>query len=414
MLVMSLPDHIFYGNSLDAALRGSEQKLNEAASAIPADHALARSVEELAAELIEKFHVEPLALNWDAVTASSDDARIDVSGDWGRGLGWSDGPVYVPGTTITYHIPFTGERDLFKFQPSTSSFNPPRGTVGEHELRLVATATAEGRAGLKAALDTEVAKVKQCVEHANSDVTGLNARLEGAARQAAERRREKVLADRELMASLGVPVRRREDAAPTYAVAPVRRQATPVRGHAPKAPEPVLPAEEYEHILDIVRGMVTVMERSPKAFARLDEEALRDHFLVQLNGQYQGGATGETFNFEGKTDILVRVGGRNLFIGECKFWDGAAKLTATVGQLLGYASWRDTKTAILLFNRGRALTRVLSQISPTISVHPNCVREIAYGGETDFRFVLRHRDDPERELTLTVVVFEVPTATPRT
>jgi hypothetical protein len=212
-----------------------------------------------------------------------------------------------------------------------------------------------------------------------------------------------------MVASLGIPVRRLENAAPTYADAPSRRQATrPSPGVAAKAPEPILPAEEYENILTTVRGMAHLMERSPKTFARLGEEALRDHFLLQLNGQYQGGATGETFNFEGKTDILIREKNRNLFIAECKFWDGPAKLAATVDQLLGYASWRDTKTAIFLFNRGRALTGVLAKVIPTISAHSSFVREIRYGGETDFRFVLHHRDDPERELTLTVLAFEVP------
>jgi hypothetical protein len=44
----------------------------------------------------------------------------------------------------------------------------------------------------------------------------------------------------------------------------------------------------------------------------------------------------------------------------------------------------------------------------TMAAHPACVREISYGGETERRFVLRHPDDPERELTLTVLVFEVP------
>jgi hypothetical protein len=36
------------------------------------------------------------------------------------------------------------------------------------------------------------------------------------------------------------------------------------------------------------------------------------------------------------------------------------------------------------------------------------VREIPRSGETDFRFILHHRDDTERELTLTILVFEVP------
>ena len=36
----------------------------------------------------------------------------------------------------------------------------------------------------------------------------------------------------------------------------------------------------------------------------------------------EGQATGETFNAAGKTDILLRIDGKNVFIGECKFWKG--------------------------------------------------------------------------------------------
>lgn len=406
---MTVTDLIFYGHWLSDGLRGKEAELNEAAAAIPADHALARSVDDLVAELVERFRVEPLALDWSAMAVSSKDTKIDVSGEWDRAIFDRGSPFYIDGTELTFHIPFFGERDLFKFQPSTHTLNPPRGVVGEHELRLIASATADRRESLKSALDAEVAKVKLYADYANADVSRFNAGLDAIARAAATRRREKVIADRELVASMGIPVQRREDAAPTYAVAPVRRSATrPSPRPAPKAPEPILPAEEYENILTIARGMAQLMERSPKTFARLDEEALRDHFLLQLNGQYLGGATGETFNFEGKTDILIREKDRNLFIAECKFWDGPAKLAETVDQLLRYASWRDTKTAIFAFNRGRALTGVLAKIIPTISAHGNFVREIPYGGETDFRFVLHHRDDPERELTLSVLVFEVP------
>ena len=56
--------------------------------------------------------------------------------------------------------------------------------------------------------------------------------------------------------------------------------------------------------------MAQVMERSPSAFSTMDEESLRSHFLVQLNGHYEGQATGETFNYEGKTDILIRSEGK--------------------------------------------------------------------------------------------------------
>lgn len=104
----------------------------------------------------------------------------------------------------------------------------------------------------------------------------------------------------------------------------------------------------------------------------------------------------------------AREGDRNLFIAECKFWHGPKQLTATVDQILGYTSWRDTKTAIFVFNRRRDLSKVLQQIVPTVKTHPRFIREIPYGDETSFRFVLSHRDDAERELTLTILVFEIP------
>ena len=90
------------------------------------------------------------------------------------------------------------------------------------------------------------------------------------------------------------------------------------------------------------------MERSPQTFAKLTEEEIRDFFLIQLNGHYQGNATGETFNGAGKTDILIRYKNANAFIAECKFWSGQKKMTETINQLMGYITWRDTKTAITI------------------------------------------------------------------
>jgi len=407
---MSRGDYLFNEGYLSAAFEGRRRELEQAAQQIPSAHALAASVEELAGELIDRYRIEPLDLDWDQMSVSVEDTRVDISGDPRRLVFDRGGPFLVPGTTITYHVPFRGESDLFKFQPSTFTLNPPRAQVAGHELRIAETRPADATEGLREELDRTASSIKSYVTTVRSDVERFNKELEQSARGAAERRRAKVLADRELVASFGLPVKRREDAAPTYATPAVRR-AVPRESTSAKAPssaEPVLPAEEYEHILEVLRTMTHVLERSPKAFATMDEESLRQHFLVQLNGQYEGNATGETFNYEGKTDILVRDRDRNLFIGECKFWRGAQHLMETIDQILGYASWRDTKTAILLFNRNRELTKVLAQISPTVRSHPSFVREVAYGGETDFRFVLHHRDDSERELTLTVLVFDIP------
>jgi hypothetical protein len=92
------------------------------------------------------------------------------------------------------------------------------------------------------------------------------------------------------------------------------------------------------------------------------EKVLRFHFLVQLNGVFEGQATGETFNFQGKTDILIRVDEKSIFIAECKFWKGENSFIETIDQLLSYLSWRDTKAAMVVFNRNADFSDVLAKI----------------------------------------------------
>jgi hypothetical protein len=165
---------------------------------------------------------------------------------------------------------------------------------------------------------------------------------------------------------------------------------------------------QYEEILSVISHMVTVMERNSETFRGIGEEALRDHFLVQLNGKYKGQAAGETFNKKGKTDILIRVDGENIFIAECKFWGGEKKLKETLDQLLGYTTWRDTKLALLIFNRNKNFSAVLKQIPEAMKKHPTFRQEVSYPSETGFRFILHHPDDKNRELLLTVLAFEIP------
>jgi hypothetical protein len=77
--------------------------------------------------------------------------------------------------------------------------------------------------------------------------------------------------------------------------------------------------------------------------------------------------------------------------------------------LLGYTSWRDTKTAIIIFNRNKNTSAVLAQIPELVKGHPNFKSEVTgFKHQTGFRFVLHHRDDKNREFTLTVLVFDVP------
>ncbi len=175
-----------------------------------------------------------------------------------------------------------------------------------------------------------------------------------------------------------------------------------------KTQQPSAIVDEYEDILTTICGMFKVVERSPKSFEGMEEENIRDHIRVQLNGKFLGKSTSETSNNKGKTDILIRVDDINIFIGECKFWSGSENLSEAINQLLGYVTWRDTNVALLIFNRKTKFSSVLDKIQACVKEHPNFVEELNHKSETDFRYKFHHPSDEERYLTLTILAFEVP------
>ena len=402
---------LFSQRDLREFLAAREHALAKEVSSLEEGRALGTSPEDLCAYFVDKYSIDGLEIDESQVRIDYDDVQIDVRNHPNRLVLDRSRPAYVTGTRITFFVPFTGDPSLLTCRPSRFSSNPPHGAIQGSELVLVYDRTRDDAPKIRPEFDGDMKNLARHIEWVASDVEKFNSALRDTASQQIGARREKLLQDRGLVESLGFPLKRRSGVPTTYVTPEVRRrvapQLPPVTDEAYR-PEPTLASDEYEHILSVISNMVMVMERSPQAFKDMSEEDLRQHFLVQLNGHYEGQATGETFNFEGKTDILIRVEGRNIFIAECKFWSGPAGLRDALDQLLGYAAWRDTKVALLVFNRHRSMSRVLEAIPKAVMDHPSYKADLAYQSETGFRYVFSHRDDASRDLTLTVLAFDVP------
>ena len=409
-----MPDWMFSEGELSSALQSNERRMRNEIDNLGEDHLLNTRQEELSEYFLQKYRVELLRIDESQIQMEYEDVQIDVSQRFGYFAYHTGRTTYVTGTRIIFHVPFSGDKALFRLRPSTFSFELPYMTVTDSEMILVYDMTpAEMEADpneIRGNFDSQLAKLKQWLEWIESDVAPFNAALPSKVSHAISSRREKILKDKNLAETIGFPLRRKPGLTETYVAPQVKRILRPALPPpiSPYKPEPILEAEEYEYILTILNSMAVTMERNPKVFSGMDEESLRHFFLAVLNSHYEGQATGETFNYEGKTDILVRVEGKNIFVAECKFWKGQESLTGAIDQLLSYATWRDTKTAILVFNREVRMSTVLPKIPAIVTGHANFVREIPCESETGFRYVLRHRDDPDRELTLTVLVFDVP------
>ncbi len=372
------------------------------------------SEDDLCRHLVDKYLLDPPCLRKDEIYVyDQSEVDVDVSHDISRAIINRRHPFYVKGISITIAVPFDGDAELFYYQPSTSTFNPPKGEVVGQEVHLTYQRADHNDKELKQTYMRDIDAIRQYLTWVANDVKNFNESLEFLARKIVTRRKQKLLNDLGLVASLGIPIKRSDDLPKTYTLPTIRRKPKIERPKVENElfmPEPALAPEEYEHILNIIQNMVMVMERSPRAFVHMKEEDLRQHFLVQLNGHYEGQATGETFNYEGKTDILIRAEGKNVFIAECKFWRGEKELLKAVDQLLGYASWRDTKTALLIFNRNKDFSSVLDAIPSAVKKHTCFKRNLGQNDETIFRYVFHQPEDVNRELILTVMVFNVPLA----
>ncbi len=410
---MAREDYLFTGSDWHAVDRHQRQQMGEEIEHMDAERLLNTSVDDLAQFFAEKYKITVPSLDLGNLVVDPCEKQIDVSRDPMRPIRDRSRPFYITGMEIEVKVPFTGDAEAFKIQPNPYTLNPPRADVCGSNLIFRIVGTDLDADGVRREIDGTVACIQLYLVNLRGNVSELNSQLLGEARTAIEARRSKLLAGRSMVASLGYKMKERDGASRTFLAPEVRRRITPVMPQAsaaPFKPEPALSNADYEHILSVMESMTQVMELSPSAFHAVDEETLRSFFLVQLNGHYQGQATGETFNYEGKTDILIRSEGKNIFIAECKFWSGPKKLSETIDQLLGYTSWRDTKTAIVLFNRKRDFSKVLAAIPDVVRSHPQYKRDLPGSTESLFRYQFANRDDRNRELSLTVLAFDVPTA----
>jgi len=377
------------------------------------DYVLKSSQSELEEHFVNKVLIEPLVLHSEnKYIKNQSGTKIDVSRDFRRGL-FPDGNVKVQGTKIDIAIPFEGNSDLWGIRASTFSLSGyPEIKVRNNEIVFSISFPDDSAQSsqLLTEIDRNTKSLSEAVDYLKRDVTNHNNSAPNTIKQVLARKRELAQSTTGAIAALGIPVKRVGEE-PTFIIPTKRRtrpSALPSVTTGKYEPEPVLEEKEYQHILEILRSMSLVIERNPSSFASLDEEAIRDHFLLQLNGHYEGGATGETFNASGKTDILIREGNKNVFIAECKFWRGQKGFTGAISQLLGYLTWRDSKCALLVFNKTKDSRAVRQKMHRAMEALPEHKKTEFHQPNGDSRYVLVKASEPGKEIIVTTQLYDIP------
>jgi hypothetical protein len=399
---------LFRSGDLYSALASQQAEALRAVVEWDADQLLATAKADLIDYLVAKYSVACPTLDRDRIEQLPVSEEVRTVQD--SIYAFNEDAIAYRMTKIVIVVPFTGDKDVFRLHPS-QSWAPARAQVREGELRLTWTGdpqVATDAAAVRRHFDGELGNIGRTLSASAVEIDRYNSALRSKIVSSVTQRKAKLLADRELEAGLGFPVRQRSDAS-QYAV-PVnrRRIETPRRPSASGQfhPEPVLPDVQYAQALGVLRNARNALERTPSMTANLDEEKIRDLLLVLLNAQFEGAAAGEVFNAAGKTDILIRAGDRNVFIAECKIWKGPKTIRDALSQLLSYLTWRDTKAALLLFIRTGEPTTIITKSIAEIKGHGNYKRtgSTVEDGER-YDVTLHANGDPNREIQLAFLPF---------
>ena len=413
-MVVRLPTALFADGELRQVLTGRVHTMRQRVAAYPDNQLLNTAPEALADAMVEEFSVAPLQLHKEQATQEVYETTLDARHLPDRDVFDRSRPVPIPSTGVRVRVPFTGDSNLFTLRASTFSVRAAYGRVEQTCLVLERTwAGSPAPEQVQRWFEEEWSHLVQEASYHVPEVQQHNDALRGLAQAEIDRRRSHLLAARNLASALPFKMHERSDAPLTFAPGGIQKRRlvlTPPTGAAvrPFAPEPALNAEQYDGILATIRAMGHSMERDPAAYGAMEEEHLRSVLLTALNAQFEGGATGETFNASGKTDILVREQDRNIFTGECKIWGGPKTLSDAIGQVLGYLAWRDTKAAVIMFVRRKDFTSVLDKIPAAVEAHALHRASLGRNGESEWRYRFAQPNDPNREVTLAIMAYHLP------
>jgi hypothetical protein len=198
---------LFSECDLRAALEGHERKMYDEIDKLERRRALDTSVDDLCDYFEKEYRIQVPQLDETRIEVKQKDTQVDVRNDPRRAVFDRSRPVYIPGTQISFLVPFKGDKEIFKCRPSSFNLNPPHGIVNETELILAYTVIDQGSESIRASFDRDLAQIRQWLSYVENDATAFNTPLRSKARQRIERRREKLTHDQSLAVGLGFPIR---------------------------------------------------------------------------------------------------------------------------------------------------------------------------------------------------------------
>lgn len=396
---------------LGMSLNSNKQKIAAKVDSFKNEEIMANDLEILAANLYEEFRIEPVEIMDEEfrkrhIGQAKIRKRIDPFLQDFYGKEYTE----VDGIVMIFYFPFVGEEDLFKCHASTYSLSGypdisiSRGFISlryEYSLNEMQSENAKESALKK--LERDIKDIRDGISYANKDVESYNMSLKKQALQLLEEKKRIVESFFSVANMFEVPVKK---SAYAETHVPLQRKIVPIAHEYKKEDIYSISDANYADILATIKHMGSTYERTPRSYKDMKEEDLRNTLLAALNGTYLGGAVGEAFRNNGKTDICIEEKNRAAFVAECKMWTGQKAIADALKQLDSYLTWRDCKTALIYFVRKKDFLAILQTAEEALRAIPE-MRQVQVLDKNEFKCCMISTQNPGQQIQVRVMLFNM-------
>lgn len=207
--------NIFADTELDYFLASKRESLRTEILNEAEDYTLNVNEEQYIAHLAEKYAVENLCLEGEVFAS---DYEKDIPAErFPLSFYVRQGESYRK-PVIRYHVPFVGNHDLLRCVPSSRLLWTTKVSIEDSCICFDIINFDDNVEQISREANGTINNIKRQLQNVQKQVDSYNTSLDGFARSTFQARKQQLLKKNNLMASLGVPIKKRGDLARTYSV----------------------------------------------------------------------------------------------------------------------------------------------------------------------------------------------------
>lgn len=195
-------DYLFSELDWHGVAQSQKRKLSEKISDFSEKIFGEKTLEELVEQLCDEFSLIPPTVNKEEVEVQQREADIEISGQGFRDFAYAE-PRKVKGTAIDVFVPFEGNPEMFRVQPTTFDYNPPRAKVEGKNIIFTIQGVSLKQEDVKAQIDKEIGKIETYLQYQKQSLGKYPEEIKRDAMNALKSRQAKLKSDNDLVSGLG-------------------------------------------------------------------------------------------------------------------------------------------------------------------------------------------------------------------